>query len=445
MTVMKAWFREEVLRRTLRNGGLLGVGKAAGGLLHVAALALTVGLLGPHAFGLLILVRSYAQAASGLAKFQSWQALIRFGAARAERGDAAGLRDLSSFTLILDSVSGLIALIAAIALAPIVAAAFGIAPEAIWLAQLYCLAIPLMTSATPTGLLRLFDRFDQLSWQSIATPGIRLAGIGLAAALGAPLWFYVLAWLLSDLLGELLLWFAAWRELRRRGLATGPRPSPRRAMRDNPGIIRFTLAANLSATLNQALAPLLTLLTGSLLGPAAAGLYRLLQILVDTVSAPAEIVMRSLFPEAARLRDRDPAHFRQLIGRTLVLASITGLAFGLIVALAGPKLLIAAMGANDQDIGPAVRILAIGFVPIAAAYPLETALLAIGAAGRLLIVRAVAAATMLGSVVTLAPRFGVAAIAAAITLGAAIGLAGLLLALREEIRREPRAGPLLRT
>ena len=433
---MRTWFREDVLRRTLRNAGLLGAGKAVGALLHLATLALTVRLLGPYAFGLLILVRSYAQAASGLAKFQSWQALIRFGAARAERGDSAGLRDLSAFTLILDAASGLIALIAAVALAPVIGGALGIAPDAIWLAQLYCLAIPLMTSATPTGLLRLFGRFDLLSGQSVATPGIRLAGIGLAAALGAPLWAYVLAWLASDLIGELLLWFAGWRELRRRGLAEGPRPSPRRAVRDNPGIARFTLAANLGATLNQAVAPLLTLLVGSLLGPAAAGLYRLLQILVDTASAPAEIVMRSLFPEAARLRDRDPAHFRSLIVRTLALASLTGLAFGLVAALAGPALLIVAMGSVDQDIGPAVRILAIGMVPMIAAYPLETALLAIGAAGRLLVVRALAAATMFGAVIALAPSFGVAAVAAAIALGATIAFVGLLLALREEGRRD---------
>lgn len=438
---MKAWFQDDVLKRTLRNGGLIGAGKSVGGLLHLAALALSVALLGPYAFGVLMIVRSYAQAASGLAKFQSWQALIRYGAARADRGDASGLRDLSSFTVMLDGASGLLALAAAMLLAPALAPAMGVAPDAIRLAQLYCLVIPLMTSATPTGLLRLFDRFDWLSWQSVATPALRLGGIALAAALDAPLWGYVLAWLASDLIGELLLWFAAWRELKRRGLAHGPLPSARRAVGDNPGILRFTFAANLGATLNQAVAPLVTLLVGSLLGPAAAGLYRLLQILVDTISAPAEIVMRSLFPEAARLHERDPAHFRRLIGRMLALAALTGFAAGLIALVAGSALLSAAAGPVDGDLGPAVRILAIGFVPLLAAYPLETALLAIGAAGRLLAVRAAAAAAMFGSVVALAPGLGLAAVSAAISLGAAIAFVGLLLALLGVVPVRARSVP----
>jgi O-antigen/teichoic acid export membrane protein len=426
---MKAWFQEDVLRRVLRNTGLLSVGKVAGAVLHLAALGLSARLLGPYAFGLLILVRSYAQAASGLAKFQSWQTLIRFGAVPAERHDVRGFRDLASFTLVIDAGSGLAGAAAAFVLVPLLAGPFGISGDAVRLTQLYCLAIPLLTSATPVGILRTFDRFDLLAWQTVVTPAARLTGVGVAAALGAPLWGYVLAWLASDVLGELFVWLCTWRELRRRGFTGGGRPSPRRAVRTHRGIVPFALATNFAATLSQATIPLFTLCVGGLLGTAASGMYRIAQIVTDAVATPAELAMRSLLPEAARLRARDGAHFWRVMARTLVLSAVLGLVLSLIVLVAGPAVLVAAMGPEYAEVGPVLRIVALAFVAIVAALPLETALIAIGAAGRLLAVRVVAAAATFALLAVLAPRSGLAGAAVAVTVGAFVTSAGMIVAL----------------
>jgi O-antigen/teichoic acid export membrane protein len=420
---MKVWLREEVMRRVLRNAGLLGLGKGAGGLIHLATLALSARLLGPEAFGLLILVRSYAQSASGLAKFQSWQTLIRYGAGRAERRDVAGFLDLAAFTIMIDAGSGLIALVVAIAAAQLIGPSLGIGQDAVWMAQLYCLAIPLMSSATPNGVLRIFNRFDQIAIQGIVTPSTRLVGIGIAALMDMPLWCFVLAWLASDVIGELYGWLQGAGELRRRAFVGLRMASPYRALGANAGIVGFALSSNLTATLHQAFTPLLTLLAGGLLGTAAAGVYRIAQVVVEVAAAPAELAMRSLFPEAARLLARDSRHFWRLIGRALALASLLGLAFGLVVILAGPGILTGAMGPGYAGLSQVLGILAVGFVPMLGALPLETALLAMGSAGRLLTIRACSAAVVLAGAVASSSRYGLAGIAASVTAGAFVAFA----------------------
>ena len=430
---MRTWLREEILRRVLRNAGLLGAGKAAGAILHLAGLALTARMLGPVAFGLLIVLRSYAQAASGLARFQSWQTLIRFGAVRAHEGDRAGFRDLAAFTVALDAATGLVAALAAILLAPMFGLWFGVTPESIRLAQLYCVVIPLMASATPTGILRIFDRFDLLSRQNVVTPAVRLAGIGVAALLGAPLWAMVTAWLVSDLVGDLYLWRQAWGELKRRKLVGGAMPSPIRAVSQNRNIIGFSLAANGVATLNQAATPLFTLLVGALLGPAAAGLYRVAQVVLEAAAAPGELAMRSLFPELARLLERDRRHFWRLVGRALILSAGLGLILALIVEAAGPFLLIVCVGADYAGAVPVLRIVALSIPPSLAVFPLETALLAMGLAGRLLLVRALAALVAFATAAWLAQQLGLSGIGIAVTFGASAALVGMLLLL---VRRQ---------
>ncbi len=427
---MAAWWREDIVRRVLRNTGLLGAGKAAGALLHLAGLILTARLLGPTGFGTLILVRSYAQSASGLTKFQSWQTLIHFGATRADAGDRGGFRDLSAFTLAADAATGLLTAILAAMLAPVIGPPLGLDAAAVTLAQLYCLVIPLLASATPTGILRIFDRFDQMSWQSVLTPAIRLAGIGVAAGFGAPLRALILAWLASDILGELYLWLQGWREMKRRGFAGGPMPSARRALDANRGLLRFSLASNASATLSQSLAPLFTLLVGALLGSAAAGLYRIAQVVLDAVAAPAELAMRSFFPEVTRLRRRDSALFARAIRNAVLLSAGLGVVLALVVALAGPGLLVAGMGRDYAQVGPILQIVALGFAPVLAVFPVETALLATGRAGSILIARSVAAAIAFAAAALLAGPLGLPGIGLAAVLGFVGAFGAMLVAAR---------------
>ena len=153
------------------------------------------------------------------------------------------------------------------------------------------------------------------------------------------------------------------------------------------------------------------------------------QIVSEAVATPAELAMRSLLPEAARLRERDNRHFWRIVVRTLVLSGLLGLALSLIVGVAGPAVLIAAMGAEYAEAGPVLRIVALAFVAIVAALPLETALIALGAAGRLLAVRVVAAAVSFMMLASLAPGWGLPGVAIAVTVGAFVTTAGLIVAL----------------
>ncbi len=93
-----------------------------------------------------------------------------------------------------------------------------------------------------------------------------------------------------------------------------------------------------------------------------------------------------------------------------------------------------AWGLRSKVIG----VLALGFVPIVAILPLETALFAIGTAGRLLIVRGFAAAITFTLLVLLAPPLGVLGAAWAVTTGAVFTAIGLIAMLVVERNAEAR-------
>ena len=355
---MRTWLREEILRRVLRNAGLLGAGKAAGAILHLAGLALTARMLGPVAFGLLIVLRSYAQAASGLARFQSWQTLIRFGAVRAHEGDRAGFRDLAAFTVALDAATGLVAALAAILLAPVFGLWFGVTPESIRLAQLYCVVIPLMASATPTGILRLHDRYAKGAVADSVTSVVRIIGSAIAFVVSPTIPAFLLAWAAGELVTAGVYWFYALQQERLNLRAV----SLTRLPKAEPGAWGFVWGTGLSGTLLIASRQLIVLLVGAFGGAAMAGIYRVAAQLGEGLLKLAQALLRATYPEL--VRDPDQAH--HIARRIGQIALVTGIATVAVAVLAGHWVL-------DIIAGPEYRAAYVPMIILSAAAAVELA------------------------------------------------------------------------
>ena len=152
-----------LFRRMLRNAGTLLGGKLAMGLVNLMATAIAVRTLGVEGFGTLILIHAFAQISATFTKFQSWQAVLRYGAVSLERGRWADFRALVRFTARLDAGSGLIGVLFCAGVAVLFGRFFGIGADLGVTAALYATSTAFMVMATPTGLLRLFDRFDVLA------------------------------------------------------------------------------------------------------------------------------------------------------------------------------------------------------------------------------------------------------------------------------------------
>ena len=211
---MKHWFKDQHLRSLFKNSSYLAVSRVVAAIAGIATVSLAAHGLGVLMFGALILITSYAKAVSGLSKFQSWQLIVRYGG-RALHGDPDDFKTSTGFAFALDAISGVGGMLVAVAILPLAASWVGITADQLWLAMLYCTLLPTMGAATPSGVLRALDRFDLISWQSTVTPITRAILVAFAYASGAPFEAYVATWYITDLAGDLYLWFLAWRELRR--------------------------------------------------------------------------------------------------------------------------------------------------------------------------------------------------------------------------------------
>jgi len=429
---MKHWLKDAHFRSLLKNSGYLAVSRAVAGACSLATLALAGRGLGVLLFGTLILITSYTKAASGVAKFQSWQLIVRYGGQGLAAGNPEQFKSSTGFAAALDVLSGIVGMIGAVLLLPLIATAVGIDRQYWWLAMLYCTLLPTMGAASPNGVLRTLDRFDLISWSSTLTPISRAIMAAVAFAADASLPVYVAIWFISDLAGDAYQWFLAWRELRRHDLHVGIRPTLKPT--DLPGAWKFAIQINLAVGVQTVWGPIARLAVGGLLGPTGAALFRIASSLADSAQKPADLLGKAFYPEIVRMDLKSKKPWRLML-RSAALA--TGIAaFGVLILVIGGKPIIQLLFGKDF-LGAYAPLMVLMIVPVLGvlSFPLAPMLYALGKGGAPLRAKLIASLLFFISLAPLSWQFGVVGAAIAFVLATTINVGVMIAQLGRQYRR----------
>lgn len=311
------------MRRLFGNAGILLGGKTVNAIAGLAGLAIAARALGVEQFGVLVLIHTFTQAIGEIAKFQSWQAVLRYGTPALAEGRKGDFQRLLRFTMLLDGLSAVAGMFLSVAVAWVAGPHFDWPAELMPAALIYVTSVLFMVQATPTGVLRLIDRFDIQSIQSTLGAVIRMVGGGLVWVLGGGMIGFLIAWYIATALAGIYLIWAGWRELGKRGLLDGFRwrGDGQPMTRGFDGIWGFVWSTNLSSTLELAFTHVGTLAVGWMLGPKDAALFRIARQLGEALAKPAKLLIPAIYPELARMTAAGQhREMRALVERSAMLA-----------------------------------------------------------------------------------------------------------------------------
>lgn len=363
------------MKRLFQNIGWLLGGRGFNAVMSLVYLALATRTLGLEGFGYFALIVALGQAVTGLANFQTWQFVVRWGA----NGD--GPADATGFAIALDMLSVVLGAVVAAVLVSTAPLWLPLPMDLLWLAFGYCMVSVLSIRSTPTGLLRLRFRYGTATAAEAVQPAIRATGAVLAVLFLPTVAGFIMAWAAAEVAVALALWFAATRTER----VDFSRISLRRIPRAHPEAWRFVWSTNLSGSLNVAGKQVMILMVGSIGGEALAGGFRVASQLGQALVQLAQAVSKAIYPELVHARDEALAMARRMANIALI-----GGALAVLVALfAGRWGLEAIAGEEFSGFYWAMVILAIaGAVELVGA-SLESLLVAAGKAHTAFIVRAV--------------------------------------------------------
>ena len=409
-----------IFSRLWRNVGWLLGGQGLAGLFGLLFLAIAARSLGPARFGLFVIALTYAQFFSNISHFESWKGVIRFGALHLADSREIELSRLLGFTATLDWASAIsgaaIAIVAAFLVGPLINWPVELQRQAAVFAAILIVA----SGGTPTGILRLFNRFDLLAYTEAFAPLSRFLIAIIAWLLGGGVSAFLAAWALGAMLQLLAIWVAALTVHRGR-LALGLR-SFRAAGHENHGLWNFMWRTSLSSSLRYISMQAGTLAVGSVAGPTTAGGFRLADRIATATTKPSEQLARVIYPELAHLV---ASNDRELLRRLLVRSALISLTFAVVVVGlcvgAGGFILRVVAGPQFTFAQPFLAILAIAAAIELSGFVLEPWHNAHGGAAIILRARIAGAAIYALLLMVLLPLVGaLGAAAAAVASSAAI-------------------------
>ncbi|HWJ68885.1 MAG TPA: lipopolysaccharide biosynthesis protein [Sphingobium sp.] len=402
----------------LASNGLM----AALSLIYIGIITRTLGIAD---FGRFALITSAAQMLAVLVSFETWKIIVQYGLEHEARGDRSAMVRLVQAAIRMELASAALGMAGVALLFALWGGAFGLSDDVRPYAFGYAAVQLLALRSTPTGLLRLRDRYDSAALADSVQPVGRLLGSLAALIFWPTIQGFLLAYALAELLTAVVCWLLALRTADRAALRRQPF-SWRDALVQNVGIWRFMWSTNLQSSLGLAARQVPLLLVGGFDGPAAAGAFRLAMQMANALSKISTLVMRAAFPEIVRSIHRVSREgFWRLVGR-MALGSFAGAAVVMLVVVMAGRSLLTLIGGSAFGDGYVLLLwlAGAGCVELAAA-AFEPILLSVRRAGAIILARGGAVAIQFAAMALLLPLFGAWGASVSVLLGA--GLAALFL------------------
>lgn len=397
-----------------KNAGVLVGGDAGTGVLDLGTLALTARGLGPEGFGILVLIQTYTRVVDTLMNFQSWEAVIKYGAdaITAERGD--DFRRLVKLGTLLDAGSALIATAAAAIGVWFLGQWQDLEPAYRWMAVVYSGTILFNLVGTPTAILRLHDRFTWLASTKFFVAAARLAAVSVAWFAGGGLWSFLIIWGVAQALESLTLLLLGWYQLREEGYGGAMAARLRRVREAFPGLVRFVLSTNFISSIKLVKQELDVLLIGATLTPALVGIYKVAKQFGKIPSRFAHPLQQAIYPDLAKLWAEDATHrFRRFLVRIGLLAGAFSLLLLVGLTLFGRLALELIVGPEYLAAYVPMLVIMAGVVVFSFGVASRPALLTLGRADRILLVEVIVSVTFLPVLWLLLQHFAVLGVALA--------------------------------
>lgn len=403
----RKWLGDDLFKRFVGNSSqLLGGSVVKSGLGFVAVVLAARGL-GPEKYGLLVLVQTYVLIVDNLVNFQSWQALIKYGADALEDENLLDFKCLIKIGTILDAGSAVFGTILIAAGAIVLETFGGWSSEFALMLMTYSGVVLFNLKGTPTAVLRLFDRFGLFALQKVVAGAFRLSGVGLAFMMDATIWGYMLAWMIGDVVGYILLLILGWRELVLRGYVDIFQTSTSGLVDRFPEIWSYVWTTNMSGSVKMTVRRLDNVIVATVLGTTALGLYEVVKKFSSVANRLSSPFYQAVYPELSKLWSRgDRDGFVRLVLQTTAIAGLGAFVIWGGFLVFGEPVLTYTVGMDYVEAYPVLLwyVFAVGIE--VASFSFTPALLAMGHPRTQFVILVVAAALYIGVLFGLLLQFG---------------------------------------
>lgn len=281
----------------IKNSIVIFSGQTVSSLISFFSSLMLLQLIGIYGNGVIAIVQSYSNIFNGLFNFQSYNAMIKFGAESLEKNDSEKFKFYMKQAFLQDLISAIVAIIFANIFLNNISAFMGWDKELKLYIQLYTMTILFNITGSVSAFLRLFDRFEVGVLINIKITIIRSVFIILAYFFDLELTYIIIMEIILCIFGNILLFYEGYICLKEKGYNDFLMIK----IKFDKEFTMFNLYNNIVSTLDMPTGQLTNIFINKFLGMSEVGVYNILIKFGSLITRVASPITQSLLPELSKM------------------------------------------------------------------------------------------------------------------------------------------------
>lgn len=318
---------ENILKNKLiKNMTYIFSGSMIAAILTLLNTVILVKSIGLEKKGIIFLGLSYVGFFNALFNFESYQAIIKFLPSCMDFGNEKGQNYIKQ-GIILDAITAVFAFGVSYMLVDISGNYFNWGIQTRNHFKILTITILFTVAGAFTGILRIYEKFKEISWINIFTAAINTFLYIIGSILKLELSYYIYFVVISIFLSKLLILFLVYRTLKENGMSN----LYFFKTKFDKEFIKFTIYTNLSSTLDLPVFHITPFIISKYLGFSDIAIYKILEKIGGIITRITGTMAQVLMPEISkRLSSGDKEGAYRIgfkIGKIVATIGMIGLIF----------------------------------------------------------------------------------------------------------------------
>lgn len=399
-----------IIRRMVLNSGKLLSANVFLQIIGFVTLLISARVLGPENYGRLGLIIAFVQTTGVVISFQAWQVIIKFGSELIEEGDLSNFSELIILGFSLDIGAAIFSTAVAYLISDLTVRTLGWPTELVSLMRIYCFSLLFSVNSTPTGILRLFDRFDLLSLINVISGLTKLAGIGWCVLSKQSLIGFVWTNLIVVIVSQTCLIVTSILVLWKKNIRINSLHliNINSITKRHTGIWNYVWTTNLNSTMRMIAGQADLMVISIWVSPAGVGFYKLAKQAASIFGILTDPLYQTIYPELAKLWARkDIKTFISLTQKSSLIAALIAIPGWICFVLLGRRVIELLLGHAYLDVYTITLLYLIGTMISIITFPFQPAMLSVGHPEKSFIALSISAVSYLASIAIFVPILGV--------------------------------------
>lgn len=291
------------------------LGDSVASAINLIISIVTIKLIGTDEYGQFVLAQTYMLIMDVILNIQSWQGIIYYGQQALSKHQTNRLHGIIKLGTLIDLSTAIIGGIISILLTSLIGKFLGWNQVTINCATIFSYTIFSHFSGTPTGVLRLLNKFNLVALQKFLSAFIKLISLcSIFFGANYKLETVTFVYVIGDVIGNLLLVvFAAYVYSRKYPLHQIVHA---KLPKETPSFIKYTLWSTLNSIVDLPIS-YLDIFIVSILGDAKVAIYKVFKQIISIIQKTTSPIQQASLPQFSELSSQNRSDYGFVVVRKI--------------------------------------------------------------------------------------------------------------------------------